>query len=441
VGKAKKNAYDVINAVFQEVKDDPRVISLGCERVISDAKVSYDSLMKMVRDIDHWMPNDFKVKRDKGEATMKLFSERFQLLLDYHGSLKVVKGQLKLKDDADDRKLRRRRKTLQEEFVCNKQLANAITTALEDLDDSRVHNTIAHCPYASDIIDGGSLRASRLFADVLPKAAVPHYYAIVEAMKNSSKDAASKFTDGGIKALRSSAAKAKTAADASTHAVCALPAHHVAWNNPDDKEELFSLAKGEMTPVLYVQKNWHHSQDLENCPLQGLAHVMTCVRGFVYVVVCDLDDVIEKKKGIETISQYCEDIGSRNLQKLSQFGLKEGASLWIPYGYVAIPIGIADPEVIDEEDMYCSFVNHYCLDTSQASKATAVATCEIVAYAAKSVARELKVFKDNGPILQEFCKCITPEIGLKTPLVSGESQGSTAPRVEKEEKDCSEADP
>ena len=101
VGRLKKNAYEVIFPIYELVKDDQRVIALDCERVLKSANDKYIKLRRLVHDIDHWSHDQYISERRVAEETMNDFDNEFQLMLDYHSSLKAVKKELGERDPSE----------------------------------------------------------------------------------------------------------------------------------------------------------------------------------------------------------------------------------------------------------------------------------------------------------------------------------------------------
>ena len=122
------------------------------------------------------------------------------------------------------------------------------------------------------------------------------------------------------------------------------------------------------------------SIDAENSPFQGIAHVMTVYSGYIYTFVIDIEHLLTARKSLESIDQYCEDLGHRGLAKVPHFGLRTGDSLWVPHGFAVVNIGVQDPELVEEEDTFCSYVCNYCLDANRAQKCGGAVMTELEAY-------------------------------------------------------------
>ena len=69
---------------------DPRAQALGCEVVLKEAKSSHARLLKYVQEIDHWKSHEYNSKREECELSMSEFGDKFNCLLDYEKSLKLI---------------------------------------------------------------------------------------------------------------------------------------------------------------------------------------------------------------------------------------------------------------------------------------------------------------------------------------------------------------
>jgi hypothetical protein len=433
VGKQKRNAYEEINRTYQAVKDDPRVQALGCKDVLIAANKVYQDLRRIETDIDHWKQQEYVEKRADAERTMVEFGEQFQLLLDYSNSLRTVKKEYLAKTEAVDAKGKRRRTKLADELSCPKSLATLASQLLgSDNDDPCL--SFATTPYLEFIIDEKSFTCARIFADPRPKQASPHFYALVAAAKTAQTKIAMDKHLAGANALKADSGKTKASvSSASSHAVCVLPDHNIAWNDPDSKTKEFDMFLQRCTPMLSVQRNYIYSGDIENNPLRGFGFMLTVVTGHFFVVALDLEDVIVKGRSIETLPQYMDDIGYRGLRKSPHFGVAAGETLWIPFGFVAVTMGLQSPTNLDEDEVFSSYIANYCLDMAAAKRSNTCVRTEISAYTAKAIAKGLKVLKNNGKVLLDFCAAASVDDLKVTEADEDDKDGAETPNKSADE--------
>jgi hypothetical protein len=179
----------------------------------------------------------------------------------------------------------------------------------------------------------------------------------------------------------------KLTVDKRSHACRALVEEQVSirWNPMEDSEKYFEV-HATVSAMLFVAQNWAYSTDSECIPLAGLAAFLTCTRGYAYVFLITVEQLQQAGKDFSSIGswfdlQTVETLG----EKVPQVGLGPGDSVWYPFGYVPVVIGI---EKSKDAGDFVAYVVHHVLDEDNQLTPLEVQG-EISGHIQKNIAKKL----------------------------------------------------
>ena len=104
VGKIPAN--QALNELFEQVKDDPRVIAINVPGCIDSAMASREKLINIKAEIKNWGIQEYDWKRKAAERTMKEFDANSSTIQDYFETLTVVASKRKLQTNVTKRRRR-----------------------------------------------------------------------------------------------------------------------------------------------------------------------------------------------------------------------------------------------------------------------------------------------------------------------------------------------
>jgi hypothetical protein len=97
------DAHDYVEALFLTCKHDPRVKSLGVEKVLAEAKHQHLLIQELSVDSQGWPGGIWMAQREIVDHECQVFCEKLTCLLDYSRSIKTISDVLKKKKQSDNR--------------------------------------------------------------------------------------------------------------------------------------------------------------------------------------------------------------------------------------------------------------------------------------------------------------------------------------------------
>jgi hypothetical protein len=149
-----------------------------------------------------------------------------------------------------------------------------------------------------------------------------------------------------------------------------------------------------LEPTLTVQAAWTLSLRMENNPCAGLAHFLTVMAGYAYIVVLDVEELIAAGGTMDTISQFLDNADAPHFfKKAPTFSVPQGKSIFVPFGMIPLVVGVGSKN--GEECMHLSYVSYYVMDTRRASASSGQLKAEVAAYITRSSSRRTKIWHDK----------------------------------------------
>lgn len=171
-------------------------------------------------------------------------------------------------------------------------------------------------------------------------------------------------------------------------AVSNLPVHVF----PFDKPGLpFFETQHQFTGLFHVHDVWNMILDCESLPPAGLSSTYICDRGFVWCHIVEIADVLDKGCCIVSLKQYFDIINRDHVEKMPCFGLTPGRALFVPFGYVAIMIGVSN---LHSDTTPIAYTQIPILENASMDNVSELAQGEVKAYVTKNISRKLKVFRE-----------------------------------------------
>ena len=133
------------------------------------------------------------------------------------------------------------------------------------------------------------------------------------------------------------------------------------------------------------------------------------------VLVTRLDALMHHKCGLDNVGLLFQrpEYLQNGICKDWAFILTTGCSLYVPWGYVAIPVATPFPGAQAEQP--ASFLEHYTLDLDLAKKLTEPERGEIASWVQKSMTRETPLAKAFGRPVLAFTSGFSPLVRAELP--------------------------
>ena len=120
--------------------------------------------------------------------------------------------------------------------------------------------------------------------------------------------------------------------------------------------------------------------------MQGVAQLITVTTAAVCVVVAPLQGVLEKH---DSTTAFLNDGENEQLLRgFPTFLLRGRASVWVPFGHVALPITIQEGK--ENACDFGSYAAHYVLNSSKDSSASEEVRVAVVSAVRSSLAKKIK---------------------------------------------------
>ena len=147
--------------------------------------------------------------------------------------------------------------------------------------------------------------------------------------------------------------------------------------------------------TLTVQEALALSFEVENNPFAGTAHFITTTSVYLHVIPLYLRQVLEDCAGIVTLSIFIDKLNSHDISKPPNVGLTKGRSVYIPFGFVPMVVGIGSKngELAAYDNANC--MSHFVMDFHRAASAPLIVQAEVGAFIHRSMARFSKVWTEN----------------------------------------------
>jgi hypothetical protein len=138
---------------------------------------------------------------------------------------------------------------------------------------------------------------------------------------------------------------------------------------------------------------WHVSFDIEQNSVIGMSQFILVNSGFLWIQLVDLSDVVGKGYSLDTLSGYFESLSKEEIDWQLSFGLTVGHAAFIPFGCVAICIGIGGKE---ENIPFYNSVPYIAVPLLEARLMNACNDAtrgEVKAFLTKCMSRKLKLYR------------------------------------------------
>jgi hypothetical protein len=335
---AAKNAHEEVMERYDRVKDDPRVAALECEKYFAQAHASHLHLLNLAeKEIDSWPGVNFFILKEKANQDMKVFQERFKVQIEYRNSLMLVERLIKKVGTNTKRTHTRQQKDIAGTMIafdCPRALADTFAKIIQPRKgDERVQPFVSS-PHSPWVDNHQSLIVARVVAPYDEKQT--HWHdELQKFIKETDKVVGGKVAKGMQKMEKHDVANVMVALDARAFAF-----------NPEGTTYFEYASTAKVPPLLYVQKAWAYCMDVDDVPTAGVGGFITVRHGYALVVIVNVEDIIEEKLDLSSISAFFEKRGSSALGKLATFGLPQNSSVFIPFGTVPVVIGV---DLVDSE--------------------------------------------------------------------------------------------
>jgi hypothetical protein len=161
---------------------------------------------------------------------------------------------------------------------------------------------------------------------------------------------------------------------------------------------------GEGPPLLKVQAAWSFSTSIECIALPGVPCFLTAVRGYVWVTLISVADLVKDENTFELLPQVLEsESAAAMLKKVPTFGLPPGASVFVPFGYIPITVTefIGDSDE-DKNMSWSAYYTNYVFDPALTVGADSHVLAEVKGVLTKVLARKTKSVQHYKVALEKW---------------------------------------
>ena len=131
--------------------------------------------------------------------------------------------------------------------------------------------------------------------------------------------------------------------------------------------------------------------DCESLPLAGLSSFYLVDKGFVWCHIIEIADVLDKGCCIGSLEHYFELTNRDHIEEAPCFGLTTGRAVFVPFGYVAIMIGVSH---LQTDTTLIAYTQIQILENALMDNVSELVQGEVKTYVTKNISRKLKVFRE-----------------------------------------------
>ena len=119
-GRGLIPADQAVRLAYEQVKSDPKVISLQVPNRLQASVDATDKVRKLHKDIEDWTPEEFTTKHAEAQPLLAEFESQFKVLMEYYDVLQSKLDKKKKRDEKTKRNERTKRDQLKETFAKGK---------------------------------------------------------------------------------------------------------------------------------------------------------------------------------------------------------------------------------------------------------------------------------------------------------------------------------
>ena len=133
-----------------------------------------------------------------------------------------------------------------------------------------------------------------------------------------------------------------------------------------------------------------------NLPLAGCAAFWSVLKGFFYIFLISIYDIIDKEQTIDTLKAYLDGLDDLTMEKIPQFTIGEGQHFYSPIGCIPIAVPIGAENKLSSD--YASLISYPILDTKALASVSPAVQGEIAAALTRITTRTpaVKIFTGNN---------------------------------------------
>ena len=424
----KVDAHQHVNALYERVKDDPRIEALGCSEVLSKAKETRDALTKLHKEVDRWPPAEFAKKKLGAEGAIEKFKEAFQTLMDYESSIQIANGEKGMEESKHKRQVRTRNQNTIKELntatraPCPEQFARYIADFVERFRSNRYGAYVASDAQSSSTDATGIFNGKDFSkpAYMFEHSKEKTYWdqALAKLLSILSTQFLPKTTT--VESIFEKDEKGKR--------LCLVGAlEQIEWfPNDPDASPVFNL-KGDLCGTVVCQRLYRCVTDIAAMPYAGLSCFISIVQGLVWISCIPVESLLTHQKGILNIEDYLNDVDIQwTTKNVISANAPAGTNVYVPFGYV--PIIIAMPSAENLEEHAAAWVMNAILDDTAMLASSVPVRAEVKSWVSKGFAVGLHSLAPNREAIETWMEAWPKEHVAKlkpeTINIDGEYDGA-----------------
>lgn len=419
----KKDAHEHVFSMVQSVETDPRVASLGMDKIMDRSQTSFQALKVINESSDGWGPDEWQNKKNAALQAIEEFEEAFKRMLTYAKSVEKVKLEHGGKEKCDKRNARNAKMKIVEKMQVLGVPQPAAQHFASQLQPRTSYQEAWSVADYDDIeySDGCDMRRPH----TITEEGKTKIHEAVAKMHTVLNGVDSKKFGKAVEAIQRNNLQLPEGSDENTHAVLAID--DAADLDLKEFGALFKVHEDKLvTPIYNVQKLWAFNGATEFNPVACTSGVLMVLSGTFMVTIVPLKYMLDGDAGLATLDKYFESLDEEAMKAFSTFAVPAGSSLFCPFGSFALVVacagtgvggsGSSKGKVVREEDTkaYASYTVIPTLDVELVSKELAPVQVEVSTYLTRGMTQQKRVYKKFGDKVQAYLnawpKVAEPEV-------------------------------
>ena len=391
--------------MYDTVQDDARIVALDVPSVLDAAREAHGRLLALHDQCDSWTPKEWDKAKLNAEEDMRTFQKSFQTLLDYKSSIQIACDDRKSSNVVTKRRAGAQRVALckllaPETWPCPKGLARHIAQNIVDLKPeelyvARVFSSASSC--ADDPPGYFTIDKTTQPGLILEKSVLGDKDFWFHAIALSTDKLESEVKD---KSKKMDAAFAQDTDVVKWGFVTALSKTTFVVN--ETTMGVLDL-HSDALPIMTGQRKFRFCAEAVGNPYAGVGGVLTVLKGHACTTVLSVDTLLSQNKGLYDIKAFLENIDAAwLLQNAISFNMPCTCSIWIPFGFVPIVVGLHESASSEDTDGQLATLFTPLFDKLGVISATPAVRLEIKSWLDRGITTNVKALQGNANFLKSW---------------------------------------
>ena len=156
-------------------------------------------------------------------------------------------------------------------------------------------------------------------------------------------------------------------------------------------------------PIMTGQRKFRFCAEAVGNPYAGVGCVLTVLKGHACTTVLSVDTLLSQNKGLYDIKAFLENIDvGWLLQNAISFNMSCACSIWIPFGFVPIVVGLHDSASSEDTDGQLTTLFTPLFDKAGVASASPAMRLEIKSWLDRGITTNVKALIGNANFPQSW---------------------------------------